>query len=234
MEDEFGANSSVAKVEIALLTPLVTKAATGSHEAFECVPKSFSIVGRDYSPSNSALRVQIVQPPSHGILRDPANGHELRIGDLLNANISWPQVPSIEVQYTSFPGYFSSPATDWEGLPLLNHEEEGDAFTFRVVGAGGGFVSQKGSITVQVVNVNDPSVLEGPDANPGIEISVDDVVAEVYASRSLSFFVDDDGNDTVDEDGQNTMKAVIKGVKLQDTGLDFDVDVVKVPSRENK
>ncbi len=83
--------------------------------AYENIPTTVLIGGRDYSYVNRPVKVRIVRLPLYGSLKDPATGALLKVGDDLATVLAYPATQNVAIQYIGNVGYFNSPSTDWDG-----------------------------------------------------------------------------------------------------------------------
>jgi hypothetical protein len=150
------------------------------------------------------LQVEIVTVPAHGTLRETIGKRVLSAGDILNTNLT-SSMREVQIEYTSDADYFSTPSTEWDGTALSNAN---DYFTFRARAIDDSqLVSVTTRMSIEVINVNDASILTGPQGD-----------LSVYAFSILDG--DDDGLD------QFPTTLTLSGIDL--TSVDGDVDFVKV------
>jgi len=176
---------------------------------YEAIPAALTLTGRDYSFEHRSMRVELVTVPSHGTLTEAGHPNRTLLpGDFLFANLTWPSVQALTLEYTGADDFFNWPATDWDGAARGDGD---DAFTFRALSLeGDGLASVVRTQRVRVTNVNSATALAVP--------------IDYEAKQSLyaysSFAGDDDGLD------EFPTTLVVSGVNV--SAPDGDVDVVKV------
>ena len=213
LQDTQGYNSTPATAKIEITTPLIATAVTATVTAYEETAKLVLLSGRDESPQDRPLWVEILSLPSHGSLTDPTTNLNLNVGDYLATGLVWPNTSQVGVVYTGVKDYFNLPNTEWDGSTLAalsSDSSYNDAFSFRVVSKSDGFTSKPAAQSLTVVNVNDASEVLGP-----------------LNALSLSIYAYSAFYDNLDYD-REARSHVLDLAGLSVTTADGNVDAVRV------
>jgi len=213
LQDTQGYNSTPATAKIEITTPLIATAVTATVTAYEETAKLVLLSGRDESPQDRPLWVEILSLPSHGSLTDPTTNLNLNVGDYLATGLVWPNTSQVGVVYTGVKDYFNLPNTEWDGSTLAalsSDSSYNDAFSFRVVSKSDGFTSKPAAQSLTVVNVNDASEVLGP-----------------LNASSLSIYAYSAFYDNLDYD-REARSHVLDLAGLSVTTADGNVDAVRV------
>jgi hypothetical protein len=152
------------------------------------------------------LQVEVVTVPTYGTLRETIGKRVLSAGDVLDMNFTYPSAFEMKVEYTGSSNYFNSPSTNWDGTSISGTNAFGDdKFSVRALALDGSdLISLTSTVSIEVINVNDASILTGPEQG-----------LSVYAYSSL-----------LGDDDTYPSTLTLSGIDL--TSVDGDVDFVKV------